>query len=153
MRSWHHLRQADFGDQLIVIWPACFSPNPKDGLMTIGPQLGEPKIEHDQDVIRFLDRQAPKSVVYISFGSYSWIPSLQQSILLFDTIRKLGLGVLVVNALNPILGAPRTDILEVVNDRLGKTQGRGLLVDWAPQNEVLLHPVSHPVFWFASLMR
>lgn len=144
MRSWHRLRRGPFGDELIVFWPSCFFP-PRTGLgiITVGPQVvSATKAKGDEDVIRFLDQQKPKSLVFISFGSYSWIPDLAQTKVVIDTLDKLGLGVLVVNSLNPKFTKPRTDLIEYFADRVKTMDGRAMLVDWAPQMDVLQHQVS-----------
>ena len=147
MRSYHRFRQQPLKDGLIIFWPSCFSPSSKTesqaGLITVGPQLcsiSEPKADHD--VLRFLERQGPLSIVYISFGSHSWVPSLQQTNLLFDVLDKLGLGALVVNSAIPEFTAPRKDLLEILHDRLGRMGDKGMLTDWAPQDDVLRHRVS-----------
>lgn len=111
--------------------------------MTIGPQpstFAQPK---EDDINRFLDRQPPKSLVYICFGSYTWIPNLRQTKILFDTIDKLGLGVLVINSLMTLFSSPRTDLLKLINERLERLGEKGMLVDWATQEVVLRQQGSH----------
>ena len=93
--------------------------------------------EEDKTCIPWLDRQPLKSVIYVSFGSLVVIKK--------DELTEFWYGL--VNSGSHFLWVMRSDSLPR-EDREGQTPAellegtkkRGLLVSWAPQEEVLAHP-------------
>lgn len=145
MRSWHRIEKEPSGEDLLVFWPSCFSPNlqPTSGLIALDPQLcSTPQPKVDNEVLRFLDRQTARSIVFITFGSYSWVPTPRQTELLFNVLGTLGLGALVIKPELPYVKDANTDHLEFVRSGIERMGDKGMLVDWAPQEDVLLHQVS-----------
>ena len=143
MRGWNGIRSAESGDKLLVFWPSCFSHQHNPRLIPVGPQLSAiSQAKPDQNVLRFLDRQTAQSIVYICFGSYSWIPTLDQTKLLFDTLDKLGVGALIIHAVMPVFGAPRPEIESLLRDRIARMGPKAMLTEWTPQIDVLRHEVS-----------
>ncbi|KAL6328298.1 hypothetical protein AAG906_034441 [Vitis piasezkii] len=76
--------------------------------------------EEDKSCIPWLDRQPPKSVIYVSFGSLAIITK--------DELREFWHGL--VNSGSRFLWVIRPDALVGKDEELG----------WAPQEEVLQHP-------------
>ncbi|RVW41315.1 7-deoxyloganetic acid glucosyltransferase [Vitis vinifera] len=93
--------------------------------------------EEDKTCIAWLDRQPLKSVIYVGFGSLVVIKK--------DELTEFWYGL--VNSGSHFLWVMRSDSLPR-EDREGQTPAellegtkkRGLLVSWAPQEEVLAHP-------------
>ncbi|XP_074308189.1 UDP-glycosyltransferase 76B1-like [Silene latifolia] len=91
----------------------------------------------DQTSISWLNTQAPKSVLYVSFGSLAAISE--------DEFQEIAWGL--ANSRLPFLwvvrpglseGSKATDLLP--EGYLDIVQGRGHIVKWAPQLDVLSHP-------------
>ncbi|XVF24003.1 hypothetical protein REPUB_Repub13aG0089200 [Reevesia pubescens] len=100
-------------------------------------------LPQDQSSILWLDKQAPKSVIYVSFGS---VASIEEAEFL-----EIAWGL--ANSQQPFLWVVRqgsvngSDWLEALpNEFLEEINGRGHIVKWAPQQEVLAHP-STGGFW------
>ncbi|KAL6328171.1 hypothetical protein AAG906_034314 [Vitis piasezkii] len=81
--------------------------------------------EEDKTCIAWLDRQPLKSVIYVSFGSLVVIKK--------DELTEFWYG-LVNSGSHFLWRRPDT------GGTLGRNKERGLLVSWAPQEEVLAHP-------------
>ncbi|PWA55655.1 UDP-glucuronosyl/UDP-glucosyltransferase [Artemisia annua] len=86
-------------------------------LHKITPSLPTNFLKKDTSCMAWLDKQAPKSVIYISFGS----------LVTLDT------QVLTEMAWGLALAIP------VGHGFIDKMKGRGLIVKWAPQKEILAH--------------
>ncbi|KAL8171537.1 LOW QUALITY PROTEIN: hypothetical protein V2J09_023341 [Rumex salicifolius] len=92
---------------------------------------------HHQNSISWLDSQAPNSVLYVSFGSLAAIDEAG--------FRDMAWGL--ANSKQPFFWVIRSDLVQSSN---GSSQlpdgfmeivsGRGHIVSWAPQKEVLAHP-------------
>ncbi|XP_051218337.1 UDP-glycosyltransferase 82A1 [Lolium perenne] len=89
----------------------------------------------DSTCVSWLDRQRAGSVVYVSFGS--WVGPIGQ-----DKIRELALGLEATG--RPFLWALKKDpswragLPDGYAERVA-VAGRGKVVDWAPQEDVLAH--------------
>ncbi|XXG40519.1 hypothetical protein AAC387_Pa01g1213 [Persea americana] len=92
--------------------------------------------------INWLDRKAPNSVIYVSFGSIATI----------DKAEAIETAMGLANSEQPFLWVVRpgsvrgVEWVELPEGFEEKTRGRGLVVKWAPQLEVLAHP-SVGGFW------
>lgn len=109
-------------------------------ILAIGPLLASNRVgkamgslwSEDSDCLAWLDKQAPQSVVYVAFGSFT----------IFDQIQfhELAMGLELSN--KPFLWVVRPDNNNNNDDPkgLGLGLGRGRVVSWAPQQDVLKHP-------------
>ncbi|XP_017984652.1 PREDICTED: UDP-glycosyltransferase 76C2 [Theobroma cacao] len=100
-------------------------------------------LPQDQSCISWLDKQAPNSVIYVSFGS---LAAMNEADFL-----EVAWGL--ANSKQPFLWVVRPGLvhgsewLELLpNGFLEMLGGRGNIVKWAPQQEVLAHP-STGGFW------
>ncbi|KAL3521155.1 hypothetical protein ACH5RR_019304 [Cinchona calisaya] len=103
-------------------------------------------LKQDQSAIFWLDKQAPKSVIYVSFGSIAEMDETQLS--------EVAWGI--ANSMQPFLWVIRPglvqnsqEIARLPNGFLEAVEGRGCMVKWAPQQELLAHPAVG-VFWTHS---
>eukprot|EP00249_Psilotum_nudum_P017300 c26252_g1_i2 orf=123-1658(+) len=107
----------------------------------IGPLVGCNKKQlrtegEKDDCLHWLDKHAPASVIYISFGTFV--------VLHPHAIRRLALGI--EASQHPFLWVIRHDCPDVPSNSLlpegfcSGTDERGLVVQWAPQLDVLAHP-------------
>ncbi|XP_058109373.1 UDP-glycosyltransferase 76B1-like [Magnolia sinica] len=93
-------------------------------------------LPQDHSCIAWLNKQAHGSVLYVSFGS---LVAMEESALV-ETAWGLA------NSDQPFLWVVRpgsvhgSDWVELPEGFKEKTKGRGLIVKWAPQQEVLAHP-------------
>ncbi|XP_058110925.1 UDP-glycosyltransferase 76B1-like [Magnolia sinica] len=117
---------------LFAVGPLCkFSPGSSNSLLT-----------QDYSCMAWLDKQAPQSVIYISFGSLA-------SITKTDLV-EIAWGL--ANSDQPFLWVVRPgsihghDCNELLEGFEEKTRERDQIVKWAPQQEVLAHP-SVGGFW------
>ncbi|XP_059427865.1 UDP-glycosyltransferase 83A1-like [Corylus avellana] len=114
--------------------PATFALFPN--LLPIGPVLGNDQAgqfrRHDSSCLNWLDQQATRSVVYISFGSYAALDASQ--------FQELALGLKLIN--RPFLWVvDQRNIDRAKNAFPDESQGASTkIVDWAPQTKVLAHP-------------
>ncbi|XVE69319.1 hypothetical protein DITRI_Ditri09bG0142800 [Diplodiscus trichospermus] len=97
----------------------------------------------DQSCISWLDKQAPNSVIYVSFGSIAAINDTE--------FLEVAWGL--ANSMQPFLWVVRprlvkgSEWLETLPKGFIEMLGeRGQIVKWAPQQEVLAHP-SIGGFW------
>uniref|UniRef100_A0A0C9RR65 Glycosyltransferase n=1 Tax=Wollemia nobilis TaxID=56998 RepID=A0A0C9RR65_9CONI len=91
--------------------------------------------EDDMDCLQWLDTQALSSVLYVSFGSIAVMSTAQ--------LQELALGL--EKSGQPFLWVVRPDIAEGMSAVLPegfveRMNGRGMVVQWAPQLKVLSHP-------------
>ncbi|XP_076906902.1 7-deoxyloganetic acid glucosyltransferase-like [Bidens hawaiensis] len=93
--------------------------------------------EEDKTCIGWLDRQPPKSVLYVSFGSIATVTR--------DQLLEFWYGL--VNSKKRFLWVIREDLVSSNDDKSKVpseleegTKERGYLVGWAPQEDVLAHP-------------
>ncbi|XVF16739.1 hypothetical protein REPUB_Repub10bG0058100 [Reevesia pubescens] len=121
--------------------PAAIATAPK--IRTIGPllapnQLGDSsgnlRLE-DSSCLKWLNQQAPQSVIYVAFGSFT----------IFDTtqFQELAMGLELTG--RPFLWVVRSSLTDGRNDAYPKgfqerVAARGQMVGWAPQQKVLAHP-------------
>lgn len=100
-------------------------------------------LEEDQSAISWLDSQAPKSVIFVSFGS---IAEMNGAALV-----EVAWGI--ANSMQPFLWVIRPGLVQdsqqLPTGFLEATNGRGYIVGWAPQVEVLAHPAVG-CFWTHS---
>ncbi|XP_076945093.1 7-deoxyloganetic acid glucosyltransferase-like [Bidens hawaiensis] len=92
--------------------------------------------EEDKTCIGWLDRQSPKSVLYVSFGSIATLTR--------DQLLEFWYGL--VNSKKRFLWVIREDLVSSNDDKSKVpleleegTKERGYLVGWAPQEDVLVH--------------
>jgi len=103
-------------------------------------------ISQDQSCIAWLDTKPPNSVVYVSFGSLAAITETE--------FLEIAWGL--ANSKHPFLWVVREGLMkesewvEALASGLVETlEGRGLIVKWAPQQEVLAHSAVG-AFWTHS---
>lgn len=104
----------------------------------------------DPTSISWLNTQAPKSVIYVSFGSIAAVSK--------DDFIEMAYGL--ANSKRPFLWVVRDQLIEGSNENdplplplpqayLDNVGQRGHIVNWAPQQEVLAHPAVG-CFWTHS---
>jgi UDP:flavonoid glycosyltransferase YjiC (YdhE family) len=97
---------------------------------------GSSLLQQDRSCIEWLDRQAAESVLYVSFGSLASMDS--------GELWEVAWGL--ANSGQPFLWVVRPDLVRG-SDGTGLPEGfdravdgRGKVIPWAPQQEVLAHP-------------
>ncbi|KAL6291030.1 hypothetical protein ACE6H2_008540 [Prunus campanulata] len=97
-------------------------------------------LTEDQSCISWLNTQAPKSVVYVSFGSLAAVKEAQ--------FLEIAWGL--ANSDHPFLWVVRPGLVHgsepLPDGFLESLNGRGHIVKWAPQKQVLAHPAVG-AFW------
>ncbi|XP_058109376.1 UDP-glycosyltransferase 76B1-like [Magnolia sinica] len=99
-------------------------------------------LPHDHSCMVWLDKQAPGSVIYVSFGSLACMEKKE--------LVEIAWGI--ANSGQPFLWVVRSGLVrgsasaEMPDGFEEETRGKGLVVKWAPQKEVLAHP-SVGGFW------
>ncbi|XP_077218643.1 7-deoxyloganetin glucosyltransferase-like [Tasmannia lanceolata] len=96
----------------------------------------------ETECLKWLDKQEAASVLYVSFGSVTFMTSQQ--------LNEFAWGL--ANTKHPFLWIIRRDILtdgqaSLPQDFMTEIEGRGLLASWCPQEEVLSHP---SIAWFLT---
>ncbi|XP_048326737.2 7-deoxyloganetic acid glucosyltransferase [Ziziphus jujuba] len=93
--------------------------------------------EVDRSCIAWLDAQPPKSIIYISFGSFT--------VMTRNQLIEFWYGL--VNSNARFLWVARLDLVagdgeeaQIPLELLEESRERGFIVGWAPQEEVLAHP-------------
>ncbi|XP_044467294.1 UDP-glycosyltransferase 83A1-like [Mangifera indica] len=121
--------------------PVAFTLVPQ--LLPIGPLLASSCLGNsagyfwpeDSTCLKWLGRQAPQSVIYVAFGSFTVFDQTQ--------FQELALGLEITN--RPFLWVVRPDITDDANKAYPKgfkerVTARGQMIGWAPQQKVLSHP-------------
>lgn len=121
--------------------PAAFTMAPE--ILPIGPLfVGNPPGDsagnfwpEDLTCLKWLDQQQPQSVIYVAFGSSTFLDQTQ--------FHELAFGLELCN--KPFIWVVRPGITYTVDDAYPKgfrhrVSGRGKIVDWAPQLKILDHP-------------
>lgn len=114
------------------------------------PASSSSLLEQDESAISWLDSQATKSVIFVSFGSVAEMNG--------DALVEVAWGI--ANSMQPFLWVIRPGLVQdslsqaqphllLPNGFLEATNGRGYIVGWAPQLEVLAHPAVG-CFWTHS---
>ncbi|KAL8119723.1 hypothetical protein AgCh_016994 [Apium graveolens] len=100
------------------------------------PACSSSLMPHDQTCISWLDKQESNSVIYVSFGSIAAMSDKEYL--------EIALGL--ANSQHPFLWVIRPGMIHgsdwiesLPNDYLEMLDGRGHIVKWAPQQEVLAH--------------
>ncbi|OEL21397.1 DIMBOA UDP-glucosyltransferase BX8 [Dichanthelium oligosanthes] len=109
-------------------------------LHKLSPAASNSVLQQDRGCLDWLDTQAPASVLYISFGS---IASMSATDLVETAwgIANSGRPFLWVLRPGLVRGAPPESRQPPLPDGFhAATRGRGTVVRWAPQEEVLAHP-------------
>ncbi|XVE52585.1 hypothetical protein DITRI_Ditri02bG0133500 [Diplodiscus trichospermus] len=107
------------------------------------PESSTSLLTQDQSCISWLDKQEYRSVIYVSFGSLAAINETQ--------LLEIAWGL--ANSKQPFLWVVRPGLIKgcewverLPNGFLETLGGRGHIVKWAPQQQVLAHP-SVGAFW------
>lgn len=102
----------------------------------IAPSLPTSLTREDTSCLSWLDKQAPKSVIYVSLGSLATIDK--------NDLIEMAWGL--ANSNQPFLWVVRVSLLNgsdcmvcLPENFIEMTEGRGCIVKWAPQKEVLAH--------------
>ena len=93
--------------------------------------------EEDRSCIPWLDRQPPKSVIYVSFGSLAIITK-EELLEFWHGLVNSGCRFLWVIRPDALVG--KDEERQTLEELLEGIKDRGYVVDWAPQEEVLQHP-------------
>lgn len=93
--------------------------------------------QEDRSCILWLDKQPPKSVVYISIGSLATMTWDQLMEFWFGVVNS-GQRFLWIRRPNSVSGQHSID--QIPTELTTATDNRGCIVGWAPQEEVLAHP-------------
>ncbi|KAJ9541797.1 hypothetical protein OSB04_028303 [Centaurea solstitialis] len=100
-------------------------------------------IEQDRNILSWLDTQAPKSVIYVSFGSVARITESEFQEVAHG-LANTGLPFLWVVRPGVVYGS---EWLELLPEKYLESVGdKGRIVKWSPQPEVLAHPATG-CFW------
>ncbi|KAK4477578.1 hypothetical protein RD792_016813, partial [Penstemon davidsonii] len=111
--------------------------------LPIGPLLARNRLgksaghfwPEDSDCVSWLDRQQPRSTIYVAFGSFTVFDQTQ--------FQELAFGLELTN--RPFLWVVRQDITQDIEQTYPegfkeRVKSRGKMVGWAPQQKVLSHP-------------
>jgi UDP-glucosyltransferase BX8/BX9 len=126
----------DFGVPVFDIGP----------LHMLSPAASSSLLLQDRGCLEWLDAQAPASVLYVSFGSLASMSAAE----LVETawgIANSGYPFLWVLRPGLVRGSQTSEAAPPLPDGFdAATRGRGMVVSWAPQEEVLAHPAVG-AFW------
>ncbi|CAO2825586.1 unnamed protein product [Amaranthus hypochondriacus] len=104
-------------------------------------------LDQDHSSITWLNTQAPKSVLYVSFGTLATITKEQFLEIAWGLAHSKHPFLWVVQP--KLINGSDTSDHELPKDFITEVSGRGYIVTWAPQREVLAHP-SVGGFWTHS---
>ncbi|KAL6343355.1 hypothetical protein AAG906_022938 [Vitis piasezkii] len=93
--------------------------------------------EEDRSCLAWLDRQPSKSVIYVSFGSITVITKEQMMEFWHGLVNS---GSRFLWVIRPDSLTEKDGEFQLQAQLQEVTKGRGQIVDWAPQEEVLAHP-------------
>ncbi|XP_052296398.1 UDP-glycosyltransferase 76B1-like isoform X2 [Citrus sinensis] len=110
------------------------------------PAYSSSLLSQDQSSISWLDRQAPRSVIYVSFGSIAAINEIEFLEIAWGLANSRVPFLWVVR---PGLGRGAEWLEPLPKGFLEMVDGRGYIVKWAPQQQVLAHPAVG-CFWTHS---
>ncbi|XP_057981757.1 7-deoxyloganetic acid glucosyltransferase-like isoform X2 [Malania oleifera] len=94
--------------------------------------------EEDRSCVAWLDAQPPKSVIYVSFGSIT-VMTRDELMEIWHGLVKSEKAFLWVIRSDGVVGKDGTSESGLPTEVLEGTKGRGCIVGWAPQEEVLAH--------------
>ncbi|XP_075107688.1 UDP-glycosyltransferase 83A1-like [Nicotiana tabacum] len=130
-------------DWIICNWFTDLAPSASiltTNIFPVGPLLANGQsagslYSEDSSCLTWLDKQAPKSVIYVAFGSTSRFSQQQ--------VEELALGLELMN--RPFLwvawsGLGNGSFALYSSDFSERVAKRGKIVEWAPQEMVLAHP-------------
>ncbi|ORX39269.1 hypothetical protein BD324DRAFT_322110 [Kockovaella imperatae] len=135
-----------YTDAFIVSWPKGLGEEAQADLdrhfkhvYQVGPQL--PPVVRDEwsveakqgECKEYLDSSPERSVIYISFGSVLYAPSLDQIGTLLDVFEEIGSRYIIAEGNAP------AEIKTMLRSRVGQGLDKGLFVTWAPQRAILSH--------------
>ncbi|KAL4576242.1 hypothetical protein LXL04_012333 [Taraxacum kok-saghyz] len=103
--------------------------------LTSPPRSSNSLWEEDRTCMTWLDKQAQKSVIYVSFGSMTLLSRNELTELWYGLVNSRKNFLWVVRP-NSVAG----DGQNIPPELLEGTMERGYMVRWAPQEEVLAHP-------------
>ncbi|EIW65805.1 hypothetical protein TREMEDRAFT_66174 [Tremella mesenterica DSM 1558] len=141
-------------ERLIIGWPHVLGQNLQDQVTKrfgpsyqIGPQLpvlsGTEWVveEREGECKQYLDAALiDEGENSVFFGSILFAPTKDQIILLLDVLEELQRKyIMVVGNLDPVV---RPGVEDIMRDRVGRGDDKGLLVRWAPQRAILSHPAT-----------
>lgn len=118
--------------------PIVLAPGPLHKLCSSKSTSSHSTLDHqDHSCIRWLDKQPSESVLYVSFGSLASLDS--------DEFSEVAWGL--ANSGHPFLWVVRADSVRgsdgpaaLPDGFEAAVHGRGKVIRWAPQQEVLAHP-------------
>ncbi|PIA54525.1 hypothetical protein AQUCO_00900818v1 [Aquilegia coerulea] len=101
------------------------------------PTSSNSLLEIDRSCMTWLDQQPSKSVVYFSFGSVVFMSHAQMIEFWYGLVNS---GKRFLWVLRPDSIPVKTSDFQVPEELKLATKERGYIVDWSPQEEVLVHP-------------
>lgn len=101
------------------------------------PASASSLLAQDRSSISWLDKQAPKSVLYVSFGS---LATINEAEFIEIAVGLAGCGRPFLWVVRPGLVVGWSWLEGLPEGYSDAVEGRGYIVKWAPQEEVLAHP-------------